>query len=439
MCGLVGLICNSKYGFNAPHRDIFKQMLFADTLRGADATGVFMVNKHGNVRGLKQAVPAPSFVQSTKFDESMKDFLFDVFAIGHNRKATIGDKGASDNAHPFMTENLILVHNGTLQNHEDLNIKAANIDSEAIVHSFESIGIQETLKKINGAYALIWYNIAEKKLHFIRNSQRPLFMLKSKSLTGLSSEPGLGYWIMARNNNAPEEVVDVKPGTLYTVSADNPETIEETVLDLTRPFVSGTGMSYGAGSQAYRSNVSYAPRERVYTKQELDDLETLFFTAEDYSSMGLINIIKSGDMVMFRALTVERADEANVKQWKFTGKLVNVDPAICDIHIEGRSYIDMQVGNTYYGGVVSAVSKHPTHNVPGLEVRAPKFAFCKYTKNGVAVSYKMFEAPYTEKYCQQCLKEVGYNEIESLNGLIDPADNILRFEHPGCGEQEGTC
>ena len=68
MCGLVALIAKRQAGFFSPDQDIFKQMLYADAVRGWDATGVFGVTKGGNIDVKKQAVAAvcAAVVLSTK-------------------------------------------------------------------------------------------------------------------------------------------------------------------------------------------------------------------------------------------------------------------------------------------------------------------------------------------------------------------------------------
>ena len=54
MCGIVSLISKRAGGFYNPDTDIFSQMLFADTVRGVDSTGVFGVNKQHSTKDLEQ-------------------------------------------------------------------------------------------------------------------------------------------------------------------------------------------------------------------------------------------------------------------------------------------------------------------------------------------------------------------------------------------------
>ena len=67
MCGLVGILTKRTNGFFSAEADAFQQMLYADAVRGHDATGVFGVTKEGNVDIKKQAAAASIFVSSTEF------------------------------------------------------------------------------------------------------------------------------------------------------------------------------------------------------------------------------------------------------------------------------------------------------------------------------------------------------------------------------------
>ena len=62
MCGIIAMISKDKFGFEYKSKTIFQQMLYANALRGQDSTGVFGINKHGNLKMVKSAQPAASFL-----------------------------------------------------------------------------------------------------------------------------------------------------------------------------------------------------------------------------------------------------------------------------------------------------------------------------------------------------------------------------------------
>jgi len=64
MCGIIGLLAKNQSGFFSKDADIFSQLLYADAVRGWDATGVFGVLRNGDVDIKKQAAAA-ALTQST--------------------------------------------------------------------------------------------------------------------------------------------------------------------------------------------------------------------------------------------------------------------------------------------------------------------------------------------------------------------------------------
>ena len=130
MCGLVAIISKNQHGFLFNDGKLFEQMLYADALRGMDSTGIYGINKYGNLKMVKAAKAAAEFI-GTKTFQDFKNEIVNKFrvVVGHNRAAT---KGATtdDNAHPFIEDHICLVHNGTLHTHKHLADK--EVDSHAI-------------------------------------------------------------------------------------------------------------------------------------------------------------------------------------------------------------------------------------------------------------------------------------------------------------------
>lgn len=189
MCGLVALVTKNKYGFSGEQKDIFSILLYLDVLRGEDSTGAFVVDGLGNVELAKDATPAADFIRTNEY-KSLKDLAFKKgwAMVGHNRSATRGTI-TDRNAHPFAVDDkIVLVHNGTLvgghKHHAD-----TDVDSEAIAHLLaKEEDPEQVLRKVNGAFALIWYDVDNKKLNFIRNTQRPLWLLETANEFIFASE-----------------------------------------------------------------------------------------------------------------------------------------------------------------------------------------------------------------------------------------------------------
>lgn len=206
-------------GFGFKDKAIFQQMLISDMFRGMDSTGVFGVKANGNLDMLKDASAAPFFMSKKDAGSQFFDNIISKYhvVVGHNRKATMGVI-QSENAHPFIEGNICLVHNGTLTNHRKL--ANTTVDSHAICTHIDSDGYKSTLKNIEGAYALIWYNAEEKTMYFCRNSERPLYLVETTDRIFLASEGKMLDWILDRNDHTKYTVQNVPTDKVFKFSLE---------------------------------------------------------------------------------------------------------------------------------------------------------------------------------------------------------------------------
>ena len=208
MCGIVGFASAYTNGFTRDEMIAFTEMLYIDTFRGWDSTGVFSVHLNGNVNIAKKAVAGGEFIQHKEYKDWINQAVSNgMFVVGHNRAATRGEI-KDENAHPFWVDDkIILVQNGTMygdhKKHADVEV-----DSEAIAHILsKEDDIATALGQFHAAYALVWYNTETKKLHLIRNSARPLWIAKLKSGAVLwASEPETILYGAGHNKFAIEDM-----------------------------------------------------------------------------------------------------------------------------------------------------------------------------------------------------------------------------------------
>lgn len=238
MCGLVGLCINHGSGMYGKDIDTIEELLFVDSIRGEDATGVGMINEDGKMTVLKEAIDSYHFLKSTEWGELKVEALKNARCIiGHNRKRTIGTDVA-ENAHPFVIDNrYVFVHNGTLQNHKALFDTA--VDSEALgmllTRCEGDVGLLgEALGKVRGAYACVWYDQEERTLYMLRNSERPLAITEFKHRQGFawSSEGWMSYGLAGRNNSSIEKTYQIEPGKLYSckIHTSNAQWVVEDIV-----------------------------------------------------------------------------------------------------------------------------------------------------------------------------------------------------------------
>lgn len=179
MCGIIG-VCGK---ILVKEENVFKAMLCLDTIRGPDSTGVLAVSgSTGHEIFKKVGTPWDCFSEAA-FEKIFK--YTNVLLLGHNRAATVGTV-IEKNAHPFDVGEIIGVHNGTLRNERKLDDhEFFDVDSETLLHNFANNGVAETVKILDGAFAVVFYDKRDHTVHFVRNKERPLFYAYSKDMKTL--------------------------------------------------------------------------------------------------------------------------------------------------------------------------------------------------------------------------------------------------------------
>jgi len=211
MCGIVGVIGS----YFKKEEEVFRDLLIIDSLRGEDSTGVIGINHQSKPSVFKKAVNAIDFLGFKKADSLINASRI---LIGHNRFATKG-KVNETNAHPFQYGDFTGVHNGTLRNQSLLpDSKSFEVDSENIFYSFSKIGVDETIKKLDGAFTLVWFNEKEKTVSFVRNNERPLFYCYTEDQRSIyfASEAWMLAGILNRRGVKHDPIISVKEGHIYT-------------------------------------------------------------------------------------------------------------------------------------------------------------------------------------------------------------------------------
>lgn len=227
MCGLVGVAGDL---FHADTK-VFADLLICNQLRGAHSTGVAAIarrDKDGarDSTVLKTVGTPDLVVGSLSWNTSVTPMA--AVLIGHGRHATVGAI-SDDNAHPFEFSNLIGAHNGTLNGRSASELDHFDkfgTDSEALYHNINEHGIEEVIPKIQGVWALTWFDFDRDVLCFLRNSERPLSYTFSKDARRLywASEAWMLRGVLARNRIDHTDVVSLKENTLVRFSVPNSST-----------------------------------------------------------------------------------------------------------------------------------------------------------------------------------------------------------------------
>ena len=211
MCGIVaaaGLLTGEE-------EKIFKFLLILDTVRGEDSTGIAGVSVNGDVL-VSKAVGTPYDLFPLKLTERIFT-TNNRLLIGHNRYATQGGV-TKKNAHPFEFDNVVGVHNGTLKARYGLKHNNYPVDSEQLYANIDEDGEKVVIPKVEGAYALVWYDKESAQLKVIRNKERPLhyaFSTCGKKVFFASEAWMLGV-ALNRNNYKHRPIQEIQEDQLYT-------------------------------------------------------------------------------------------------------------------------------------------------------------------------------------------------------------------------------
>ena len=423
------MIAKHQSGFSQKNCDIFTQMLYVDALRGWDATGVFGVSKVGNVDIKKQAAAAGHFVSS----EPYKKFISDGFAkyqmmIGHNRKATHGEKRHAD-AHPFWdkAEKIVLVHNGMVSNHKDL-CKESTVDSAAVANAIAAgDNMDEVLASIQGAFAFIFYNTEEKKLYMIRNNLRPLYVSENAGAYIISSEDSMAYWICKRNTEYITKNTELKPWFLYSIDLDKREFKEEREITPKKqiyPVVT-------EGHPSVITGLRITPTAKTTTGTDvIEQVSSFYQPAEDtffLNNGDLTDIedvkrfIKHGDTVLVQTLSFELLGTST---YKVECQLVNVERAFVEVMLfmPKAQFGPMDMSKVLEVTVDNMVVKD---RVIVLYCSNPIEDDCIETKNGVVISERMWMDQRFPIDCDICGERIKWETLPKSEILISKQTDFI--------------
>lgn len=186
MCGIIGYsICR----YTGSMQEFLYRGLIESETRGLDATGFVAFDGHSLLDD-KRPIKATKFVKQSKAFKRINNFR-PTTVIAHCRAATGGAKPERNrNNHPFIGDNIAIVHNGIIPNHSAWPSFAGlkfrtDTDSEVILRWLED-GIKikesifEAIKRFSVAvpnsasYAIAAMEKATGRLYLFRNSLRPM-------------------------------------------------------------------------------------------------------------------------------------------------------------------------------------------------------------------------------------------------------------------------
>ena len=181
MCGIVGYIGKEE------KKNILLDGLQELEYRGYDSAGIAIIENR-ELRNFKAVGRLKNLRDKTKDYQSSG---FGV-SIGHTRWATHG-KPTELNAHPHMGNYSFVVHNGIIENYQEIKKELQNegitflsqTDTETIVHLFEKNynelndswkSFQNTIDRLEGAYATLLITEAQPDTIFFAKHGSPMLI-----------------------------------------------------------------------------------------------------------------------------------------------------------------------------------------------------------------------------------------------------------------------
>jgi glucosamine--fructose-6-phosphate aminotransferase (isomerizing) len=197
MCGIVGYI--GKDDIKNILLDGLKELEY----RGYDSAGIAILEDE-KIDSFK------AIGKLKNLEEKTKDFTNNGFGlgIGHTRWATHG-KPTELNAHPHLGEFSYVVHNGIIENYQELKKSLmsegvtflSQTDTEVIVHLFERnynslkdpfSAFEKTIEELEGAYAILLITKADpSKIFFAKNGSPMIVGNDEESIYFGSSDAAL--------------------------------------------------------------------------------------------------------------------------------------------------------------------------------------------------------------------------------------------------------
>ncbi|WP_122053922.1 glutamine--fructose-6-phosphate transaminase (isomerizing) [Vibrio sp. Evd11] len=160
MCGIVGAVAQRDVA------EILVEGLRRLEYRGYDSAGVAVVDTESNLTRVRRLGKVQELADAVD-----QQHVIGGTGIAHTRWATHGEPSEA-NAHPHMSGDIAVVHNGIIENHEALRallqergyVFTSQTDTEVIAHlvewelrSSDSLveALQKTAKQLDGAYGTV--------------------------------------------------------------------------------------------------------------------------------------------------------------------------------------------------------------------------------------------------------------------------------------------
>lgn len=405
MCGHVGVMGEITH----KEETAFKQLLIVDQLRGAHSTGVLSVGKHtGNITIAKQVGDPNELMNDKRFDDLMTGHH--RVLLGHNRYATQG-KVNRHNAHPFEFDNIVGAHNGTLnQRYQLKNNNKFDVDSMAFFSHLNEFGVEDAVSKIQGAWAFLWWDKVEKRMNFLRNAERDLWITYANGGKQLfwASEGWMLSGILGRNGIEHERPVSLLPDRWISFALPDGGVIDKDNVSIKKveakkqpPVQSYQGSGSTLSSIGPRNNLNAISQS---VKNQADKKLTLVADMPT-GVLGNKNVLFEVGM--------HKIDDRGGKYFELENPL---EPNIIfRMYVNQKEYSRFAPGDMIQGDVAGWVAEFGGYfkiNAGLASIIVDENSYSFKNHRGIMLTKKQFEDQY--KYCTYCNSDIRAEEDNKL-------------------------
>ncbi len=402
MCGIVG----SAGDLGVKEEGMFKQLLVVDSLRGTDSTGVAVVGTGREVKIAKTVGDTYQLLDCQSFTKAMsgKNHVL----IGHNRFGTVG-KTSRKNAHPFHFDKVTGVHNGTLRNKYKLpDAHNFETDSEALYSHINKVGIDEAMKEVDGAYALVWYNKDTNTLNMLRNKERPMNFAFSKDKKALffASEAWMMQAIALRESYSLDEIQELPEDSLYQFEIPAVgHVFEKAKVRHVKPTPFSQTKVVTPASPGWKGSTVVTTKKAdtvVIPGAEIDDLRANFYRMSTHGSYFVIFKSEQFPKIEFR-LHVDKAVEARkIVQsdlvYSGTVGIVLFEEGNCIAKIRSSSFLETEI-------ILPVVKTDHKGNPLSEEEFNKKYANCAWCTAPIEYDQDFHVIDETDCICSDCTSD----------------------------------
>ncbi len=349
MCGIVGYIGPKE------KKEILLEGLQELEYRGYDSAGIAVIEgkKLNNFKAIGKLA---------NLREKTRDYVSEGFgiSIGHTRWATHG-KPTELNAHPHLGEYSYVVHNGIIENYQELKeeLQAEGVqflsqtDTETIVHLFERYhnkmndpfaSFQKTIERLEGAYAILLITeAAPDTIFFAKNGSPMLIGFDGDEVYFASSDTpiiGKAHEVYYLEDG---EYGYIKGGEVHLFNIEGPKTFIKQPLTADKLSAQKDGYRFFMEKEIYEQ--SYVMSETIMGRVladriVLDELDDRFF-----EGINAIKICACGtsyhsaltSAYLFERISKVRCDVEIASEFRYKEPLLSKDTLFITISQSGET------------------------------------------------------------------------------------------------------